>query len=90
MFNDRQFPAYILSLIAQNFASDIFIIRASDMRFFYILVIWGSLGGDNINYENCLEHGFLAPCSTSLIHSNRLNHEIESEPCFPAPQLYLL
>ncbi len=25
-----------------------------------------------------------------LIHSNRLNHETYSEPCFPAPQLYLL
>ncbi len=25
-----------------------------------------------------------------LIHSNRLNHETYTEPCFPAPQLYLL
>ncbi len=25
-----------------------------------------------------------------LIHSNRLNHETYPEPCFPAPQLYLL
>ena len=24
------------------------------------------------------------------IHSNRLNHELYSEPSFPAPQLYLL
>ncbi len=25
-----------------------------------------------------------------LIHSNHLNHELYSEPSFPAPQLYLL
>ncbi len=25
-----------------------------------------------------------------LIHSNRINHELYSEPTFPAPQLYLL
>ncbi len=25
-----------------------------------------------------------------LIHSNRINHELYSEPTFPAPQLYLI
>ena len=28
--------------------------------------------------------------SVFLIHSNRINHELYSEPTFPAPQLYLL
>ncbi len=28
--------------------------------------------------------------STVLIHSSRLNQEKYPEPCFPAPQLYLL
>ncbi len=29
-------------------------------------------------------------CYKSVIYSNHLNHETYSEPCFPAPQLYLL
>ncbi len=28
--------------------------------------------------------------SPASIHSNRLNYETYAEPCFPAPQLYLL
>ncbi len=38
-------------------------------------------------------NGWQSPASIQLvmlIHSNRLNHELSSEPSFPAPQLYLL
>ena len=36
-------------------------------------------------------NGGQSPASIfSLTHSNRLNHELYSEPSFPAPQLYLL